>query len=419
MRILYGQDSENVIQDPTVKISLHPGDTRFIKKEKRTVYDFVGFVIHDKETLAVFPKHYFSESELSIRNKTGAVKDEDILLLFQVLRKYTESTKSKAKADRYLGSIEEYESDYPFQAFFDVYDYYTKYGIYFEEEDIVTAGQKGKISWKHTIQRSNVIVSGGNIVYIPLYSKQKNVKSAFISDCMIFVINHTIRNFPYFLSIKPITGQYKEQDFIRNRDYVLRTLYQTRNHIFKDIHKKLVSSLIDFFEEFDSLKHGGAIHLKINYFDAIWEAMVHKYLNDCFAGIEASGDSIVFDETLSKSPVSFNKATFEIDNSVNGFKIMLDHYGIQKGEQYIFDSKYYYKPNKLNYKQFTYNMVVDSYKYGAKGIKTYSALLLPGNKVSGLHLDLKKEFGGLKGGPHQIIEQYLDIKKVMMHYVES
>ena len=64
-------------------------------------------------------------------------------------------------------------------------------------------------------------------------------------------------------------------------------------------------------------------------------------------------------------------------------------------------------------------MVVDSYKYGAKGIKTYSALLLPGNKVSGLHLDLKKEFGGLKGGPHQIIEQYLDIKKVMMHYVES
>ena len=300
-----------------------------------------------------------------------------------------------------------------------MYDYYMKYGIYFEEDDIVTVGQKGKISWKHTIQRSNVIVSGGNIVYIPLYSKQKNVKSAFISDCMTFVINHTIKNFPYFLSIKPIMGQYKEQDFIRNRDYVLRTLYQTRNHVFKDIHKKLVSSLIYFFEEFDSLKHGGAIHLKINYFDAIWEAMVHKYLNDCFAGIDASGDRIVFDDTLFNSPVSFDTAAYSIDNSPNHFQIKLDHYGTGTGEQYIFDSKYYYELQELNYKQFTYNMVIDSYANRTKRIKTYSALLLPGNRVNGLHLDLKKEFGSLTGRPHQIFEQYLDVKKVMMHYVNT
>ena len=71
MRILYGQDSENVIQDPTVKISLHPGDTRFIKKEKRTVYDFVGFVIHDKETLAVFPNIILVKANYPYETRPG------------------------------------------------------------------------------------------------------------------------------------------------------------------------------------------------------------------------------------------------------------------------------------------------------------------------------------------------------------
>ncbi len=104
MRILYGQDSENVIQDPTVKISLHPGDTRFIKKEKRTVYDFVGFVIHDKETLAVFPKHYFSESELSIRNKTGAVKMKISCFSFKCFVNIQRAPNRKQKQTDILGA---------------------------------------------------------------------------------------------------------------------------------------------------------------------------------------------------------------------------------------------------------------------------------------------------------------------------
>lgn len=419
MRIVYGQDGENIISDLTDNFPLHQGDVRFIKREKRTVYDFVGFVIKDSETLAVFPKHYYTNKELDKLNKNGNVKDDDVLLLFKVLRKYIKDTNSKSKADRYLGSVQDYESDYPFKAFFDVYDYYIKYGVYFEEEFKVREGQKGKISWKQTIQHSNIMVSSSNIIYFPLYSKCKHVKNAFISDCMIFVINHTIKNFPYFLPLRPISGQYNEWDFIRNRDFVLRTLYQMRNQVFKDIHKKLVSALIIFFEEFDNVKHGGTIHLKINYFDNIWQTMVNKYLNDCFARIGLSEDVIIFDESLPKSPVSFKTVTYQIDDSSNHFQIELDHYGISEDEQYIFDSKYYYELNELNYKQFTYDIVVDSFANRSRRIKTYSALLLPGNEVSGFHLNLNKNFGGLTVRQHQVIEQHLDVKKVMMHYVNS
>lgn len=80
--------------------------------------------------------------------------------------------------------------------FFEVYDYYRKYGLYYEEETIVTRGQRGKISWKDTIRRSNILISVGNIVFTPLYSRVKNRKSDFASDCMVFVINHTLKTFP-------------------------------------------------------------------------------------------------------------------------------------------------------------------------------------------------------------------------------
>ena len=180
----------------------------------------------------------------------------------------------------------------------------------------------------------------------------------------------------------------KNNNLINNRAYILKLLYQEKNLMFKDIHKKLVSSLIQFFEEFDSKKHGGNIHLKINYFNNIWQTMVNKYLNDCFIGISATEDEILFDDSLQKSAVSFDKQTIHIDDSNNDFYIELDHYGIAADEQYIFDSKYYFELRDLNYKQFTYDVILDYKANISRKTKTYSALLLPGDKQNGFHFRL-------------------------------
>ncbi len=418
MRNYYGQDNDSVNKTIETKFQLKPGDTRFIKNENRNVFDFVGFAIKGDAMLTVFPKHYYSEKEIDDANKGEIDFSEDARLLFLAINKYINETASKAKAEKHLGAIAEYESDYPFHAFFEVYDYYKRYGIYYEEESMIAPGQKGKISWKQTIQRSNTVVSNENIIYIPLYSKRKNPKGAFISECMVFVINYTLKSFDSFLQLKPISVSKHSLDFIANRQYVLKQLYQARNQVFKDIHKKLVDSLICFFEELDTQKHGGAIHVKINYFNLIWQTMVNKYLNDCFVGIDSAENSILFDASISKSEISFRPITYLIDASTHKFEVELDHYGIRDDKQYVFDSKYYGDITELNYKQFVYNAITDNFANQGKRIMTYSALLLPGVRPSSLHLDLLSQFGKLSNRNHQIIEQYLDVKTVMSHYIE-
>lgn len=413
----FGQDGSDVEKSIVTLFPLQLGDTRFIKSENRSVFDFVGFVIKEDAILTVFPKHYLPELTIEDANKGMLDLSEDSRLLFRTINKYINETNSKAKADKYIGEMAEYESDYPFYAFFDVYDYYKRYGVYYEEENTVISGQCGKISWKHTMQHSNIVASNENIIYLPLYSKKKNPKAAFISECMVFVINYTIHCFPSFLQLKPINSQKVSMDFVANRRYVLKQLYQAKNHVFKDMHKKLVDSLIRFFEELDTQKHGGYVHVKINYFNVIWQTMVNKYLNDCFVGIDTTDNRILFDESISKSSVSFRPRTYVIDASSHQFEVELDHYGFGENEQYIFDSKYYGDIRELNYKQFVYNTIMDNYANQGRRMITYSALLLPGLKSAKLHLDLLTPFGKLSNNNHQIIEHYLDVKTVMKHYI--
>ncbi|MCI8862952.1 MAG: hypothetical protein HFI20_10795 [Lachnospiraceae bacterium] len=419
MHHYYGQDSSDVEKSIEAIFPLRLGDTRFIKSGNKSVFDFVGFVIKEDAVLTVFPKHYVSEQTIMDANSGLLELNEDSRLLFLAINKYINETNSKAKADKYIGEMAEFESDYPFHAFFDVYDYYKRYGIYYEEENTIMAGRRGKISWRHTMQHSNVVVSNENIIYLPLYSKRKNSKATFISECMVFVINYTLHCFPYFLQLKPANSQKVSMDFIANRGYVLKQLYQAKNHVFKDIHKKLVDSLICFFEELDTQKHGGSVHVKINYFNIIWQTMVNKYLNDCFVGIDTTDNKILFDESIVRSSVSFRPRTYIIDASSHQFEVELDHYGFCENEQYIFDSKYYGNVTELNYKQFVYNAIMDNYANQGRRIITHSALLLPGLKSAKLHLDLLTPFGKLNNNNHQIIEHYLNVKTVMKHYVEN
>jgi hypothetical protein len=47
----------------------------------------------------------------------------------------------------------------------------------------------------------------------------------------------------------------------------------------------------------------------------------------------------------------------------------------------------------------------------------YSALILPGHQESGFHLNLDKPYKQLNEGCNFIIEQFLDVKKLMENYL--
>ena len=414
LQIVFGQDGDE-INDEIKKFNLSDGDKRYSKKRKKFTLDFVGFVIEKEKILAVFPKHFFNDDN-NYKEYNKKEIEENIKMLFEVIYKYNIENRAKTVANKYIGYEENFESDYPFESFFKIYEYYKKYGIYKEEEVILSKNVNGKISWKDTIQKSSTIVSSGNLIFLPIYSKKKSNKTAFISECMTFVINYTIRNFSFFIQLPIVRVKECKIDFLANKEYTLRQLYQFKNTIFKDYQKELINALINFFESYDKKATGGAIHLKINYFDMIWESMVNKYLNDCFVKVDKEKNKLIFDYKRKQLNKRFENKKFNIDKSEHQFFIRPDHYYSDENTIYLFDSKYYNDITDLNYKQFSYTILLGNSNIGSNK-NLYSALLLPGKSKNGLHLKLDLPYCQLNQGCNYIIEQFLSVKLLMKNYL--
>lgn len=414
LQIVLGQDGDE-INGEIKKFSLLDGDKRYSKKLKNYILDFVGFVIEKEKILAVFPKHFFNDAN-NFEEQNKKEVEENIKILFKVICKYNTENQSKSIADKYIGYEDNFESDYPFEPFFKIYEYYKKYGIYEEEEVKLSKNTNCKISWKDTIQKSNTIVSNGNLIFLPIYSKKKSNRDTFISECMTFVINYTIRNFSYFIHLPTVHKKECKIDFLTNREYTLRQLYQYKNTIFKDYQKELINALINFFEKYDKKATGGAIHFKINYFDIIWESMVNKYLNDCFVSVDKKNCKLIFDYKKRKNIKRFENKKFDIDKSYHGFAIRPDHYYADENTMYVFDSKYYEEITDFNYKQFSYTILLGNSEFG-NNKNLYSALLLPGRSKNGLHLKLDLPYCQLNQGCNYIIEQFLSVRLLMKNYL--
>lgn len=416
----YGQDGEIVDNQIKHLFELDEKELRWSNEKNASVYGIVGFVFKEDKTLVVFPKHYYNESDIERFNSLHVELSGDIQLLYRVIKKYSESPTTRAMADSYIGYEEGYDSDYPFKPFYEIYNYFQHYGLFMETQEKIVKGSTGKISWKNTLEKAQKIISDGNLIFSPLYSKKKNLNSAFITECMAFVIDYTIEQFHSFLTLRKTGYRQKQFDYFKNDEYVIAQLNQYKSIVFKDIHKKLIQSLIDFFEQYKRRTKtvGGKIHVKIHYFDMIWQKMIDVYINQHFVGMDASGDNAIFDLTQTVSPVIFSAQVYnDIDDSTNHFFINIDHVAFTGSILYIFDSKYYFDVDSLNYKQFSYNEILRYYYSGVTAI--YNMLILPGDKSSKLHFSLSPSYAGSRVIGTKIIEQYLPTKEVMENYVET
>lgn len=412
----YGQDGLVAVDELVKVFNLGPKEIKYSDKIKKNIFDFVGFVFRDDRILVVFPKHYFHESLINQLNSSHKALHSDIKLLFDVIQHYQEKEKSNASAKSYMGALDGYYSNYPFKAFFEVYSYFQKYGLYKEKDYKIVEGTRGKISWKSTIAKSSKIISGGNLIFTPFFVTKKNYNSVFLTECMAFIIDYTIETFYDFISMKKTGLKYKF-DYIRNVDYVLAQLRISLNVSFKDVNRKLIQSMIEFFEQFSRETVGGDAHIEIRYFDMIWEKMIESYLNRHFVGVNKSTGYALFDENVNNSNIKFKKMRFDdIDDSGHKFYIDIDHLSLYNGCLYIFDSKYYFTVDELNYKQLAYNEILRYYYQGIKEI--YNILFLPGDYKETLHFQYSSKcFGNRKFG-RSIFEQYLGVKHIMEDYLK-
>ena len=232
---------------------------------------------------------------------------------------------------------------------------------------------------------------------------------------MAFIIDYTIDFFSDFLTMRK-AGLRTKFDYLNNVDYVLKQLNLNQSLVFKDVHKHLIQSMIEFFEQLKGKGKGGRVHVKIRYFDMIWQKMIGTYINRHFAGIDPGSGAAVFDESLQCSSMVFADTTYsDIDDSHHHFEIDIDHVALANNILYIFDSKYYTDITKLNYKQFSYNEIL---RYHYPGIvEMDNILILPGEEHADLHFSLSPNYIGTRTIGTKIIEQFLPPKRIMEDYL--
>jgi len=402
MRIdkIFRIDGECIPVEEIEKFNLrsYSRNIRFSRYFNEEVLDFVGFIVKEDKILISLPKHYVSNSRME------TLGNDDIHLLFQVL--IAEQIKN---ADNYTGSIKDFESNFPFKAYYDIQQYFKQYGLYTEKRIITKPGYNGKISWKDTIRKATNIISSGSIIYIPFFVKESQNQEVFISQCMAFAINYTLDKFPFFVKESQyIKNSVNNFDFWTHREYVINRLRKIYSNVFKDVEKKLIKSLIEFYL---NVPEGGNITIKHYNFELVWESIVEKYLNDNFFRLDST-KGIVFGENRN---INFKKKKFYIDKIHKNNFIEPDHYYKDQKRQFIFDSKYFSDAPKLNYKQAAYQNFLSE-----DSLETSSVLILPteDKNISKIHFELKEEYNSCKEGTLRIWECYLNVRQAMENYVK-
>lgn len=361
---------------------------------------FVGVVIKADRVLFSFPKHY----------DVPVFESEQQSCIKQILY-----ILSKSKAT--YGSFEKgLKGEFPLQAYFGVLGYYKKYGLYLSNENYLINGYEGNIDWNKTINQSNRVIQKGGIIFFPFVIKTSRDKSVFISECMNYVLNDASKYREFISSILPYES-INDNKALNNFKYVIAQLKQLRNVYFKDIEKKLINSLIEYFDWKSKAKD--SVRLLTLRFENYWEVMINEYLNDKFVDIK--DDKIIWGKS---GNTKFHKPEMEYVESksirMNAkkrvlYQIQYDHISIndEAKQIVIFDSKYFNdEVSQLNYKQlfYHYNLLQQYPDYNIN-----NGLLLPTafGYYTKVHVD-RSDLDGIK-----IIEHYINLNEVLNHYANK
>lgn len=385
---------------------------------------FVGFIIKNNKLLVSFPKHYFSNEQLHeyqyVDDSNKEKLRDDIRILYRVIQKT-----SVKKSERSIGIRNEINSGYPFQHFFEVYNYYVKFGLYTDEREVRKLGYSGKIDWKGTILKSPIVVSKNHLMYMPMVIKKRINEHVFISKCMAYVIDSTANALSIFINLKRTNLDINDINW-GNEKLIISQLREIKQTLFKDKQKRLIDNLIRFFEKQN--KGDGTIKIKTRSFDLAWESIIEFYLKYYFKHIDENG-YIKFSESRNMDLKPFEKKKIYPDRlGKRGRNIQPDYYLVENNIRYIFDAKYYNEVRELNYKQISYYFLLKHLegipnKNGKiEPLPTNNLLLLPTERYSKDERNFKKHFDlnplyNLNETEFVIREQYLNVQYILKKYV--
>lgn len=394
MKINIINDGENITNDFIDKWNIY--DLCNYYPNRKTI-NFVGIIIKRNDVLMSFPK------KCHLNNET---ENEQIELIKKILHLFSKEKLNNIGVNQY-----DY-NNFPIRAYYYILSYFKKYGLYKQKEIKYNKDFIGNIDWYKTINASLKILQTNGIIFYPFIVKSSENVNVFISYCMDLVLYDAVQ---YSTFIEEIYRYKNKYNHLLNISFemIINELKKIRNNYFKDIEKKLINNLIQYFEWKSS--NLGIFRFVTTTFEYYWEQIVMSFLNH--NNINIINDKMIISKKIASDGIYVidsddieSKLTIA-QNNTRKFKIKYDHIKIDSitKEIYLFDSKYYDKIEVLNYKQMVYHYNLQS-KY--KNYKIINGLILPtSDKYSSrIHVD-RSDIDNVK-----IVEHYLNIKELINNY---
>lgn len=360
---------------------------------------FVGIVVNRKgDILFSAPKHY----------TTGHVKSSDISLVLHALTRYNSSPNTP--------TAETENVSFPFSSFKNISEYYRQFGLYRYPYTTVFQNGSGTIYWKQTIQKATAIISGGNIILTPLLKKETILTNNIVTDAMAYVLVNNRELLKMFsTTLRPVDTKIRVPRIsVEYNKKLVRLLNRELPHLHRDLHKKLVLSLIDFLLQ--STKDRLICFTTTN-FENVWEDAVFNYANKHF---ELLFPTVAVQLDRSEHAHKFVKKEIKVDTA-NDFVIIPDGYYQDKNNLILIDAKYYSALDKMNYKQLVYDVLLGANQdRTSESYSQHDILITPTEATSHskVHVDIMQDYLPNK---HPIkIENYcLNTKEALKSYISE
>ncbi len=320
--------------------------------------EFIGLRYSDGKPIVTFPRGYHtSESDAEVR--------KDIIHLLAILHKFNDKQDGMGKKAMRDGV----ENSFPILSYQYIIFNFLSNGYYLDKEVEYRVSDRGKISWKRTIQQLEPIVDNGNIVYFEFVTKKSINKSDIITKIHEYCVYESFSKLGWLYLNSAYVPRKPSIKF--NKKMFLSILNDALKNTFNNNKKLLFASMIDIIKQADEKANFPDVSYGVTKFEHVWEKLI-----DYVFGENNKIDYFPHGHyTIVKNGLTVESSALEPDTIMKA------------GDRlFILDAKYYkygvisnpafLPPTSSIHKQITYGDYVFTNRF-ADADKIYNAFIIP------------------------------------------
>lgn len=241
----------------------------FCRVSEREGDDFVGLRYTEGQPVVVFPRGFrISDDERQLRR--------DVLRLLSTIGKFS----GHREGERVYNIVGDSELSFPYLSYQHIIYDYLAHGYYTENEIKYSEQQRGKISWKRTIQRETPQIDGGNAVYLNFIVKQNRTNQNSLLT--------KIHEYCVYQSFSKLGWLYTDTDLLPkkpsiqlNKRLFAAVLRQELSSTFNEQKRILFQSMINIIaESTEQSLDSHDVAFGVERFDHVWEGMIDYVYGD-------------------------------------------------------------------------------------------------------------------------------------------